>query len=183
MYYTAPTGSLDTRWWGRTPLKNHPSSAQLDWASTWIYIYIYIHIRGSVKKFMSWLRYSHGLWQNKVFFQHSSPLGPHFSSDGVAVLWFHWSKQPWRADMTSSLEPFQHILVYIYIYIYMRMVWKVLSLKGSMSWRQHPTRHQLYGNLPPITKTIQVRPTRHARHCWRSRDELISGPPHMAGQN
>ena len=33
---------------------------------------------------------------------------------------------------------------------------------------------QLYGHLPPITKTIQVRRTRHAGHCWRSRDELIS---------
>ena len=32
----------------------------------------------------------------------------------------------------------------------------------------------LYGHLPPITKTIQVRRTRHAGHCWRSRDELIS---------
>ena len=36
------------------------------------------------------------------------------------------------------------------------------------SWRQRPTRHQLYGHLPPITKTIQVRRTRQAR------DELIS---------
>ena len=36
------------------------------------------------------------------------------------------------------------------------------------------TRHQLYGHLPPIMKTIQVRRTRHAGHCWRSRDELIS---------
>ena len=26
----------------------------------------------------------------------------------------------------------------------------------------------------PITKTIKVRRTRHAGHCWRSRDELIS---------
>ena len=42
------------------------------------------------------------------------------------------------------------------------------------SWRQHPTKHQLYGHLPPITKTIQVRQTRHAGHCWRSRDSLIS---------
>ena len=33
---------------------------------------------------------------------------------------------------------------------------------------------QLYGHLPPITKTIQVRRTRHAGHCWRSKDELIS---------
>ena len=44
----------------------------------------------------------------------------------------------------------------------------------NKSWRQHPTRHQLYGHLPPITKTIQARRTRHAGHCWRSRDELIS---------
>ena len=44
----------------------------------------------------------------------------------------------------------------------------------NKSWRQHPTRHQLYGQLPPITKTIQVRRTRHAGHCWRSKDELIS---------
>ena len=42
-----------------------------------------------------------------------------------------------------------------------------------MHWQQHPTRHPLYGYLPPITKTIQVRRTRHAGHCWRSRDELI----------
>ena len=44
----------------------------------------------------------------------------------------------------------------------------------NKSWRQHPTRHQLYGHLPPITKTIQVRRARHAGHCWRSKDELIS---------
>ena len=44
----------------------------------------------------------------------------------------------------------------------------------NKSWRQQPTRQQLYGYLPPITKTIQVRQTRHTGHCWRSRDELIS---------
>ena len=44
----------------------------------------------------------------------------------------------------------------------------------NKSRQQHPTRHQLYGHLPPITKTIQVRRTRHAGHCWRSKDELIS---------
>ena len=43
----------------------------------------------------------------------------------------------------------------------------------NKSWRQYPTRHQLYSHLPPITKTIQARRTRHAGHCWRSRNELI----------
>ena len=49
-------------------------------------------------------------------------------------------------------------------------------LRGILkkSWRQHPTRHHLYRHLPPITKTIQVRRTRHAGHCWISRDKLIS---------
>ena len=43
----------------------------------------------------------------------------------------------------------------------------------NRSWQQHPTRPQLYGHLPPITKTIQARRTRHARHCWRSKDEIV----------
>ena len=53
---------------------------------------------------------------------------------------------------------------------YTRMLWGILK----RSWRQHPTKQQLYGYLPPITKTIQIRQTRHAGHCWRSRDELIN---------
>ena len=44
----------------------------------------------------------------------------------------------------------------------------------NKSWQQHPTRHQQYGHLPPITKTIQARRTRHAWHSWRSKDELVS---------
>ena len=53
---------------------------------------------------------------------------------------------------------------------YTRMLRAILN----KSWWQHPTRHQLYGHQPPITKTIKARRTRHAGHCWRSRDELIS---------
>ena len=44
----------------------------------------------------------------------------------------------------------------------------------NKSWRQHPTKKQLYGHQPPITKSIKIRRTRHAGHCWRSRDELLS---------
>ena len=50
----------------------------------------------------------------------------------------------------------------------------VASNIKKKSWGQHSTEHQLYGHLPLITKTIQVRRTWHARHSWRSRDELIS---------
>ena len=53
---------------------------------------------------------------------------------------------------------------------YIRMLWVILN----KSWMQQPTKPQLYGHLPPITKTIKVRRTRHAEHCWRTRDMLIS---------
>ena len=64
---------------------------------------------------------------------------------------------------------------------YTRMLRAILKVLAAT-----PHKHQIYGHLPPITKTIQVRRTRHAGHCWRSRDELISDvllwTPHMAGK-
>ena len=51
---------------------------------------------------------------------------------------------------------------------------RMLSAILNKSWKQHPTRHQLYGHLPPITKTTQARRTRYAGHCWRSKDEIVS---------
>ena len=53
---------------------------------------------------------------------------------------------------------------------YTRMLRAILN----KTWQQHPTRRQLYGHLPPITKCIQARRTRHAGHCWRSKDEIVS---------
>ena len=53
---------------------------------------------------------------------------------------------------------------------YKRMLQAILI----KSWSQHPTNQLLYGHLPPITKTIKVRRTRYAGHCWRNRDKLIS---------
>ena len=43
--------------------------------------------------------------------------------------------------------------------------------------KQHHTRQQLYVHQQPITKTIKIKWTRHAGHCWRNRDELISDLP------
>ena len=95
----------------------------------------------------------------------------------------------WKPDLTDKMKRsfFQAAVASILLYRcttwtltkrlenkldgnYTRMLRAILK----KSWRQHPTRHQLYCHLPPITKNIQVRLTRHARHCWRSRDELIS---------
>ena len=53
---------------------------------------------------------------------------------------------------------------------YTRIPWTILN----KSWKQHPTNQQLYDHLSPISKTIQVRWTRDAEHCWRSKDKLMS---------
>ena len=95
----------------------------------------------------------------------------------------------WKSDLTDKMKRsfFQAVVVSILLYgctswmltkrmekkldgNYTRMLRAILN----KSWRQHPTKHRVYGHLPPITKTIKVRWTRHAGHCWRSRDELIS---------
>ena len=94
----------------------------------------------------------------------------------------------WKSDLTDKMKRsfFQAAVTSILLYgcttwtltkrlekkldgNYTRMLRAILN----KSWQRHPTRHQLYGHLPPITKSIQVRRTRHAGHCWRSRDELI----------
>ena len=51
-----------------------------------------------------------------------------------------------------------------------KILWAILN----KSLKQHSTKQQLYGHLPPISKTIQIRWTRHEGHCWRSKNELIS---------
>ena len=88
----------------------------------------------------------------------------------------------WKSDLTDKIKRsfFQAAIVSILLYgcttwtltkrlktkldgNYTRMLRAILN----KSWGQHPTKHQLYGHLPFITKTI------HAGYCWWSRDELI----------
>ena len=95
----------------------------------------------------------------------------------------------WKSNLTDKMKRsfFQAVVVSILLYgcttwmltkrlekkldgNYTRMLRAILN----KSWQQHPTRLQLYGHLPPITKNIKARLTRHARHCCRSKDELVS---------
>ena len=100
-----------------------------------------------------------------------------------------WLSIGWKSDLTDKMKRsfFQAAVVSILLYgcttwtqtkrLEKKLdgndtrMWRAILNKW---WRQNHTRHQLYGNLPPIMKTIQVRRTRHAGHCWRSRDKLIS---------
>ena len=86
-------------------------------------------------------------------------------------------REPGVQSQAGSYQRLQkwYLIPLCFTHSIIRYVSRVMFLRAILnkSWRQYPTRHQLYGHLPPITKTIQVRRARHAGHCWRSRDELI----------
>ena len=42
---------------------------------------------------------------------------------------------------------------------------RMLRAVLNKSWKQHPTKQQLYGHLPPISKTNQVQRTKHVGNC------------------
>ena len=51
---------------------------------------------------------------------------------------------------------------------------RMLRTALNLSWRKHPTKVQLYGNIPPLTTILRERRMRFAGHCWRAKQELIS---------
>ena len=87
------------------------------------------------------------------------------------------SAGPLFLNVRSNPNPKHHQAIWV-IFKGFSLIWNyllyILIYYYFTSWRQHPTKHQLYGHLPPITKSIQVRRSRHAGQCWRSRDDLIS---------
>ena len=95
----------------------------------------------------------------------------------------------WKSDLTDKMKRSFFQAAILSILLYWCTTWtltkrmekrldsnytRILQAIVNKSWRQYPTKQQLYDHLPPISKIIQVRKTRHAEHCWRSRDELIS---------
>ena len=77
----------------------------------------------------------------------------------------------WKSDLTDKMKRSFYQAAVVSILLYGCTTWtltkrlekkqdrnytRMLRAVLNKSWRQHPTRHQLYGHLPPITKTIQV---------------------------
>ena len=95
----------------------------------------------------------------------------------------------WKSDLTDKIKRIFFQAAVVPILLYECTTWtltKVMDKKFddnytrmlrailNKSWRQHPTKQKQYGYLKHISKTIQVIRTRHAGHCWRSKDKLIS---------
>ena len=80
-------------------------------------------------------------------------------------------KGAFRLPSTTVVQDKPLIYIYMCVCVCVVQYW---SQHLNKSWRQHPIKQQLYGYLPPVTKTIKIRRTGHVGHCWRSRYELLS---------
>ena len=89
----------------------------------------------------------------------------------------------WKSNLTDKMKRSFFQAAVVLILLYGCTTWtltKRLEKKLDGNYTRmlraivNKSWHQLYGHLPPITKTIQARRTRHAGHCWRSKDELVS---------
>ena len=90
----------------------------------------------------------------------------------------------WKSELTNKIKRSFFLAAVVSILLYGCTKWtltkwmekkldsnytRMLRAILNKSWKQHPIKQQL-----SITKTIQVRRTRHAGHCRRSWDELTS---------
>ena len=103
---------------------------------------------------------------------------PWTANDSLSVIW--------KSDLADKMNRIFFQAAVVSILLYGCTTWTLTKrmekkLDGNYTrilrailnkfWRQRPTMQKLYGYLPPMTITIIIRRTRHAGHCWRSRDE------------
>ena len=95
----------------------------------------------------------------------------------------------WKSDLSDKIKCSFFQAAVVSILLYGCTIWiltkcmekkldgnctKMLQVVLNNSWKQHPTKQQLYGHLLLILKTIPIRRARHAGHCWWIKGKLIS---------
>ena len=102
------------------------------------------------------------------------------------VICYRWLPAVWKADLSDKKRMSSKMCLCQYFCMdaspgrkqkkkkldcnYTRMSRAILN----KSWKQCPTKQQMYDHLPSISKNIQLRRTSHAGHCSRIKDELLS---------
>ena len=106
----------------------------------------------------------------------------------------------WKSDLTDKMKRSFFQAAVVSILLYGCTIWtltkrlvkrldgnctKMLRAISNNTWRQHPTKHQLYGHLPPITKTMLDEPDMQdtAGEAGKTSYVMYSyGPSYMAKQ-
>ena len=146
---------------------------------THIYIYIYIYI-GSLKLVdkLTYLRSSVSSTKNDI---NPWLVKVWTAINSLSVIW--------KSDRSDKIKSNYFQAAAVSILMYGCTTWmltkyiekkldgnctRMLRAISSKFWKQHLTKQQLYGHLPPILKTSQIRQIRHVGLSQRSKDELIS---------
>ena len=51
---------------------------------------------------------------------------------------------------------------------------RLLMRVKNLSWKSHPTKKQIYGDIKPVSSSLKARRTQFAGHCLRATTEIIS---------
>ena len=52
---------------------------------------------------------------------------------------------------------------------------RLLMMVKNLNWKNHPSREQIYGDIPKISEVVRYRRLNFAAHCARRLDEPVSG--------
>ena len=51
---------------------------------------------------------------------------------------------------------------------------RLLMRAKNLSWKHHPRKDQIYGDLPQVSSLVKARRTQFAGHCFRASNEVVS---------
>ena len=139
-------------------------------------------------------RQVHVLWQQRLIYWKWCQYSP---TEGMKCYQYRLSIT-WKSDLFDKIKRDFFQVVFLSVLHYGCTTWilaksiekrldgnctRMLRVILNKSWKQYPTKQPQYALLFPISKTIQVRRTRHVGHCWWTKDELIvtfsNGPLHI----
>ena len=60
---------------------------------------------------------------------------------------------------------------------------RMLRIALNRSWKDHPINVELYGHIPPISKSLQQQRMRFTGYCWCSKEELAGDVLHWKSTN
>ena len=55
-----------------------------------------------------------------------------------------------------------------------RFYTRLLMWVKNLSWKRHPTKIEIYGDLPSVFSIVRSKRAQFARHCFRATSEIIS---------
>lgn len=83
-------------------------------------------------------------------------------------------KHVWNITCTKTQGQFSHRTTRISLEKRLDVTYtRILMRAQNLSWKNHPTKAEIYEELPPISKTVAQRRARFTGQCFRAKDQVI----------